>query len=428
MSRETSLLVLESSAMFDAYGIDHRSHGATWTGEDALDESVAAGTLAMAERPSDAAGEADGGAGDAHDKADEKESRTGSGDAVGKLPAATRPAAPAPAKAAARGPERAVDLGRDRIVSGGRGIVPMRRTWVKIPGVSPFAGVSPSITKAITDAETALAAAPDSRERHRALVQALSYGGELDRAKQAAAAWLERDRMDPQALAYTADLLGREGQRDLALRTLDGLVDLDADRIALHERMVRAYEQVGQLSLACGHRIALAAIQPASALASGAAVRCLRALGRSSDAELVLRAVSSSAARADAEKAALVDAVAAPAARDLAITGRWDGSEDLDISLVAPDGSRISWMGGRADASVTDATSATGERLGLRTLKRGNYLVEVSRLPSITPVHGTLDIKALGLSRSVPFELAGGRTVVARISVTLEAHLEPVWQ
>ena len=124
----------------------------------------------------------------------------------------------------------------------------------------------------------------------------------------------------------------------------------------------------------------------------------------------------------------MVDAAAPPAARDLAITGRWDGSEDLDISLVAPDGSRISWMGGRADASVTDATSAAGERLGVRTLKKGNYLVEVSRLPSVTPVHGTLDIKALGLTKSLPFELTGGRTVVARISVTLEAHLERVWQ
>ena len=123
----------------------------------------------------------------------------------------------------------------------------------------------PSIAKAIGDAEAALAASPDSREKHRALVQALSYAGELDRATDVAKRWLERDQLDPQALGYLADLLGRGGQRELALRTLAGLVDLDADRVALHERMVRAYEQVGRLAQACAHRIAIASLAPKAA-------------------------------------------------------------------------------------------------------------------------------------------------------------------
>src|SRR4029077_2571473 len=45
MSRETSLLVLESQAMFDAFGVDRHTPTAKWTGEDQLDEVAAAGTI-----------------------------------------------------------------------------------------------------------------------------------------------------------------------------------------------------------------------------------------------------------------------------------------------------------------------------------------------------------------------------------------------
>ncbi len=109
------------------------------------------------------------------------------------------------------------------------------------------------------------------------------------------------------------------------------------------------------------------------------AARCLRALGRGPDAELVLRALRDDATRAAAEKALLAPAPGAPAGGDLVIAARWDGGEDLDLSLVAPDGSRVSWMGGRTDVSVTDATSSSREQLAIRALRRGNYLVEVGR-------------------------------------------------
>ena len=109
---------------------------------------------------------------------------------------------------------------------GRAGMVAMRRTWVRVPSVTAYDGVRDNLKKVIESAEAALAANPDSREKHRALVQALSYAGELDHAREIAAKWLERDKLDPQALGYTADLLGRDGQRELALRTLAGLVDV----------------------------------------------------------------------------------------------------------------------------------------------------------------------------------------------------------
>ena len=190
---------------------------------------------------------------------------------------------------------------------------------------------------------------PDSREKHRALVQALSYAGELDRARDVANKWLDRDKLDPQALGYIADLLGRDGQRELALRTLAGLVDLDADDVALHERMVHAYERTGRLAQACcaPHRDRVD--QPKDAKARRLRLRCLRSLGRDSDATIVMSALPDDTARAAAEKAATVTPVAPRVAGDLVINAHWDDAADLDVSLVTPDGTRVSWMGGRSD-------------------------------------------------------------------------------
>ena len=170
--------------------------------------------------------------------------------------------------------------------------------------MTPYDAVGPGITKAITAAEAALAEKPDSRERHRALVQALSYAGELDRARDVAKQWLDRDQLDPQALGYLADVYGRGGDRERGLRTLAGLVDLDADKVALHDRMMKAYEQVGRLSQACAHRVAIASIQPKVDHDSAAALRCLRGLGRDKDAELIVRALPDDATRATSRRRA----------------------------------------------------------------------------------------------------------------------------
>jgi hypothetical protein len=175
----------------------------------------------------------------------------------------------------------------------------------------------------------------------------------------------------------------------------------------------------------------------------------LRALGRDRDADLILRALPDDASRAAVEKAALVAPVPAPVAGDLVVKARWDAPADLDVALVAPDGTRVSWMGGRSDVVTGDVTAHDREELAIKSLRRGNYLVEISRaaafpagpsLPSgpsgppatsvfgipITggPIRGTLDITALGSHRSIPFELTGSRAVVGRVSVHLEERFE----
>jgi hypothetical protein len=71
--------------------------------------------------------------------------------------------------------------------------------------------------------------------------------------------------------------------------------------------------------------------------------------------------------------------------------------------------------------------STTREEMAIRTLRRGNYLVEISRADGATgTVRGSLDVSVLGDHRALPFELTGSHAIVGRVSVTLTSHLEPV--
>lgn len=440
MSRETSLLVLESAAMFEAFGVDRSAaRTARWTGEEQLEEVVATGALAAPD-PGLAGKKdlADDAARDGFDKRKASAAPADADEAAASgfaVPApASRPVATATPQAPRRAAEKestATRLGESGGDLGGlnrSGMIAMRRTWVKVPQVAAYAAVSPAITRAVAAAETALTEQPDSRERHRSLIQALAVAGDLDRARDVAGRWLERDRLDPAALAVHADLIARAGDRGLALRTLAGLVDLDPDRPALHERLVRAYEAGQRLPEACGHRIALAAITRSPATAAPAA-RCLRALGRAPDAQLVIDALPDGAARIAAEKATF--AVAAPPAPrgELVIDARWGAPADLDLALIGPDGARVAWAAGRADVSTSDATASGHERLAVRALRRGNYLVEISRTDRATggaPITGTLELTVLGSRQTLPFVLAGERATVGRIAIVLEERLETI--
>ncbi len=445
MSKETSLLVLESDAMFEAFGVDRTTPTQKWTGEEDLDEVVAAGAIAA--EPQGSSGTADAPKDVLADDKASSRAEASAGPPPAAAPATVTTSRDAPrAKASAPANKRAMapgdsitdgELGGGAAMDDGFGsgmgrmrtsnMVPMRRVWVRVPAVSRYDGVSDGIKNAVANAEAALAASPDSREKHRALVQALSYAGEIDRAREVAVRWLERDKLDPQALGYQADLLGRDGQRDLALRTLAGLADLDPDKTALHERLARAYERVGRRGQACSHRIALAALAPKDTAVAGGAIRCLRTVGNLVDADLVAGGLPDDATRSAAEKAATVTPVEARISGDLVVKARWDGGADLDISLVTPAGERVSWMGGRTDAAAADVTSTATEQLALRSLKRGNYLIEVTRGAGAQgPLRGTVDVSVLGTTKSLPFELLGSRAVVARLAITLEARLEPV--
>jgi Mg-chelatase subunit ChlD len=458
MSRHTSLLVLESQAMFDAFGVDRATAGVAWTGEDSLDEVAAAGDVSFDPPPPPApgantaspppttaaldlgaadpaaittptAGGGKRGRGAGADDADEQEAEPKKDSDKPADKAASRSSRGAAAEKAKKFDMRDANLPPlDRF---GRPMVQVKRTWKRVAAVSDFGGVSDGIKAAIERADADLAANPDSREKHRALVQALAYGGELDRGIGIAKRWLERDRLDPQALGYLADLVGRKGDRDGALRLTAGMLDLDADSTALHERMVAAYDRGGRMAQACAHRVALAQLRGAAdkkAKDAGAAVRCLRALGKPDDASLVLRGLPRDDLRLAAEKSATVAPIAPRVAGDLVVSAQWSDGSDLDLSIVTPQGSRVSWLGGRTDLTVTDALSKSDEQLALKSLKKGNYLIEIGRTAAAAgraqPTRGTIEVTALGEKRTLAFELSGDHAVVGRIGVKLEAQLQ----
>ncbi|MBA3820033.1 MAG: hypothetical protein H0X17_14155 [Deltaproteobacteria bacterium] len=88
----------------------------------------------------------------------------------------------------------------------------------------------------------------------------------------------------------------------------------------------------------------------------------------------------------------------------------------------------MSWMGGRTDVTVSDATSTEREQLAVKRLKRGTYLLEITRNGGGggDVRRGSLDITALGSKTTLPFELSGERTVVGRVAITLDSRLERV--
>lgn len=303
----------------------------------------------------------------------------------------------------------------------------MRKVWFREGRVSTDGSVRASDVQAVRLAEQRLREQPDSRDRTRDLVRALSRAGELERAEQVARQWLERDKLDPEALTYLSDVVGRLGRRDEALRLLTGIVDLAADDRTLQRRLANAFERAGKADRACAHRVALAETRPDDAELVADAVRCERSLGRGDAAERLLALVD-----ADERDEVARRAERAPTPErvrgELLLDADWTGGGDVDLTLVTPQGTRLSWMGGRVNVVGDDATRVGHERLGLRRAAPGTYYVEVTRVnPSDrTPIRGTLEVRALGETRRLPFELTGERAVVGRVSVVRRWRMAPM--
>lgn len=497
MSRETSLLVLESEAMFRAFGIDRAEQQvAQWTGEDdveaggadgalalgGLDTAAVGGTLGLGAIGTGAGG---GGSGSGYGRGGDGDlaaarGRFGGGEAgPPRATTADRSSRAESASAAAEEAEAPDDALVERSTSESRrarrAAEPSRddfdRAWreqqaqqrppmaepaagaaVAAPTVPPMRPRGPGqwmrrvyyrVGEVQTDgtpsfreqeqarlAEESLRQQPDSRDRHRAAVRALSRAGNLERALEVAEAWFARDRVDPEALVARADVMARLGRRDEALRLLTGVVDLRPDDAALQTRLAGAFERAGDESRACAHRVSLAEIRSDDAGAVADAVRCERAAGNRELAELVLTGVRDDGVRRRATSAAEQAASRSTPRGQLMIEASWPGGDDVDVALIAPDGSRLSWMGGRTTIVGDDATGNGRETIGLRSATVGQYLVEVTRTNpnDRDPIRGTLRIRALDSTRSVPFVIDGDEehASVARVVVRRESRMEAV--
>jgi hypothetical protein len=414
LSRHTSLLVLESEAMFRAFGVDRARPAAQWTGEEAVEYGATDGFVDLAVGQAVASNAAEGA------------SHRGAGGP------ASRAAAPAEMDDMGRR-ERARDRAPDMAFEAMPASMPprpgqwMRRVWVREGRMDAVAQPSPADMRALRRAEDSLREQPDSRDRHRDLVRALSRVGELDRAVDVARRWLERDPMDAEALTYLADALGRQGRRDEALRLLSGVVDVSPGEHRLQTRLVQAFDRAAMPERACAHRVASAELDPRDASKVAEAVRCERALGRAAAAARLLAFVPDARVASAAARLADAQAQPRPLRGELLLDATWDAPVDLDLTLVTPQGTRLSWMGGRTHVVGEDAQHRGRERLGLRHATPGSYLVEVARTSAddTRPVQGRIQVRVLGQRQTVPFTLVGDRLALGRIEVSRRATLVP---
>ena len=311
----------------------------------------------------------------------------------------------------------------------------MHRVWYRVGDVSPQGVAGPREIQAASQAEADLRLAPDSRDRHRAAIRALSRVGRLDRMLEIADDWIGRDRLDAEALTVRADVLGRMGQRDEAIRVLSGVLDLQPNDPALLTRLAEAFDRAGDTDRACDVRISSAEATLTDATIVGTALRCERAIGQRTLADALLASVPDERVRDRAQDAASHAPSARSSHQDLSIDASWIGANDLDVTIVAPDGTRLSWMGGRTSVVGSDTAALGREHLGLRSATVGSYVIEIARTDATSdatraqrgrPITGELRIRALDETMTVPFRLEGPRVEVARARIHRESRLEQV--
>jgi Vault protein inter-alpha-trypsin domain/von Willebrand factor type A domain/FecR protein len=449
-SRYTSLLVLESEAMFKAFGIDRAQASSAFTGEN---EAVAS----FATTPGKPASSKSGGSMDLGDEfgaaglLDDKPAGGGFGGGGGghgawnahaaadaapaEAPVASATVAPPPPPAPARVARAAPRLLQQAMrPQAGQW---MRREWFRSAGIANF--TPPVSDEKVAAARAAVAAAPDERGKHRELARLLSLDGLVGPLEDEVRAWSAKDPLDIDGIAAQADVLARRGKRDEALRVLSGVVASAGaqGRLGLERALATAYARAGKAE-ACAFWIASGELAPSDVDSVAHAAGCERAQGHSSSAERWMASLTTDASRAKALPLAvkyegLVRSREALPERaswgDLVVDASWDEAADLDVVVIDPAGNRQSWSSRSTQVRVEDPRSMHHELLGLGAAAAGTFMVEVVRTDggeSSAPVHGTVRIRCLGRTTTKTFDLSGPVADVARVDVRWESRLVPV--
>lgn len=425
ISRSTSLLVLESEAMFRAYGVERTTGQANWDGED-TDEIVATGIGDLGTSASTGHGYGPSASGGTlgGDVMDNPYSDGGgrAGEMFRRAPAAMA-AAPEPdtrhrenrasATATPAAPAQvAQPVPMSRPQGPGRWMAVM---WVRDASIAQASGPSSRDLTAAMNARAAHQASPDSRDKTRDAVRALARAGLLDEATHEVEAWLGRDPNDVEALVLASDLYAMLGRGDQAARTLSGVVDADPSDASMHERLALAFERQGKSDQACAFRLSLASLRATDEPAQRLASACASRLGFQHAKTSIDTRASTLAHRNDN---AVVTGDAERARGELVVEATFGGT-DLDVSILTPRGERASLLGGPRGTTASRVSQTFGETVALRSLRSGSYYIDVSRHASGTgPVSGELRIRALGVSRTISFVLQGDHATVARVDMT----------
>ncbi len=271
---------------------------------------------------------------------------------------------------------------------------------------------------------------PLSRKSRRELVRHLLRFGEYRDAAAEAAAWLEMDRANPNAVTYAADAVRFSGRLVDALRMYSGILDIQPEAKGVKRMLAAYFESKGQWREAYPFRVSLSLEKPkdhrraaeraVAAQRAGYLEEALAAAGglTAGDASLA-RGVRLSkdlkgAVLGIAAEGRLPLLFEAPSAEKIKnakvrIAARWNTSQDLDL-WVSKRGEK--YLGGSdSKARLISGTSGTeGETLYMPIADPGKYKIQVvcAERGGCDTVAGTLEIRAHGTRRTIPFTLEGG--------------------
>lgn len=445
-SRYTSLLVLESEAMFKAFALKKTESKQDWTG-DAEDEHQANAELAKAEG-ADTSATAGGAVAPSYTSASAPRAKRAEASEFAASPAPV----PMKAKSAAASPfppvslaphndQEAVQIARTTKDSGDvfvperrtpprRTMIPMRRIWERKGSFSPEHVPQDANLRALTKAEDLLDREPERRGALKSLLALYERRAEFDHADLLIGRWIDKEPLDSDALTARADAAASRGQRGDAIRLLGSVIDARPDDVKAQQRLARLYRWSGELAQSCRYWLALAEFHADKAEWLAQAVRCSRSTDQAWLGEYLLGnatdAVRQQAERLLARTPELADALSG----DLRAEAVWSGDADIDIAFITPEGYRVSWLGAptRQVISARDVTSRRGEGLALRGAPAGSYVIQLVRVAGAGTIEGELSLTVADLKRTVPFTLSGERTIAGIASIKTVAKLVPVWQ
>lgn len=445
----TSLLVLESEAMFKAFGIDRAGRGTAWTGEMATDATTASlddGDSAgadkegkkgetTADRKKDSPRD-DALGGGLADLDGAGSSRARSAPAGGAAPAPVTPqaqresadeAAPPPPPAAKAATAAPSSMPARRPPPNGRGRW-MRRVYTRHATVVAGADAS-TLRDRVETAKRAVEQNPDARSKYRDLVRLLAQSGDDAELARTLDRWQAKDPLDTDLLTSRGGFLAHQGDRDGSLRVLGGALSAPSasitDATGTASALAAAYDRSGNAAVACSFKVALAELRPKDPQAIAQAVQCERSQGETRAADRWLAVLPEKRKDIDAAlaKSAVVDG---PVYGDFVLSATWDDGTDLDLALIGPDGQRFAGGSSNGKVKLRDGASLSKETLAVNNWSNGSYVVEIARAkPGAGRVSGKITIRAVDTTQVIPFVLEGSTMRVARVQVRTDVQLVP---
>jgi hypothetical protein len=428
-SRYTSLLVLESPAMFTAFGLDRRRSAHEWSGDEESQKSEAAGEperllyesepveapeappVERRSRASEAAsnGASSGRAARAPARPEPSSASEGADGADGaerapaRAEAALEPADdedPRPEEAAVSSPSSPASIdpyaegnpygadrkGSDRPASTPEGepeplerelrrrpvelpqrrLVPMRRVWDRVAKIDvPASPLAATSPERRHSLELRARQNAESRDALRSLFVVDFLAGDLDAAARAAQHWAEKDPLDVDALTARADLAAQRGDRELAIRILGSVVDVRPGDYKAQWRLARLHRWAGHPERGCRHSLAVAQLMLRDAKLVSEAVGCAREVGQGRAADHLLAALEPNVRR-EVERLTERRRTSDELSGDFRVLASWQGAEhDVDVAILSPEGYRVSWLGAPTRAVITASDVLSQQREGI---------------------------------------------------------------